>query len=61
MTKKRAMAEGGTPETAAWLLYAGLVQALRWQKHVTAVAPVPAAAPRRAVAVPRVAAERAPG
>jgi len=32
-----------TPETAAWLLYAGLVQGIRWRRHIAAAArPVPA-------------------
>lgn len=32
-----------TPESAVWLLYAGLVQGMRWRRHVvTAARPVPA-------------------
>ncbi len=25
-----------TPETAVWMLYAGLVQGLRWRRHMAA-------------------------
>jgi hypothetical protein len=47
------MIEGGTPETAAWMLYAGVVQALRWQRHAVAVAPAPAGERPRGAAASR--------
>lgn len=53
MTRRRAMIEGGTPETAAWMLYAGVVQALRWQRHAVAVAPAPAGERPRGAAASR--------
>jgi hypothetical protein len=32
-----------TPESAVWLIYAGLVQGMRWRSHaVSAARPVPA-------------------
>jgi hypothetical protein len=37
-----------TPESAVWLLYAGLVQGMRWRRHLAAgPGPSPAPAPRR--------------
>ncbi|MBS0393686.1 MAG: hypothetical protein JSR54_03625 [Proteobacteria bacterium] len=38
-----------TPETAVWMLYAGLVQGLRWRRHLaTAVRPAVPDVARRA-------------
>ncbi|HUO78734.1 MAG TPA: hypothetical protein VMU00_01205 [Steroidobacteraceae bacterium] len=44
-----------TPESAVWLLYAGLVHGLRWRRHVLAAGarPYPPASPRRRGLAPR--------
>ena len=39
---------GTPPESAVWLLYAGLLQGLRWRRHLAlARAPEASAVPRR--------------
>ena len=61
MNRKHSPVDGvGTPEAAAWLIYAELVQALRWRRHVAAAAPTPSTAAPRA-APPRVGVARARG
>ncbi len=42
-----------TPESAVWLLYAGLVQGIRWRRHLASSPQSPApAAPRASPAPP---------